>query len=216
MIDNSRLPSSLVSSRTCTRSAIRQVKTDPDRSSGGRATPNVAGHGTSPHSAGWGCHRPCTPRPPRLCPGAGYRRGSVQFGILGPLEVRSASGEVPIRRGLPRTILIALVLRRGHTVASDFLVDLLWADEPPRNPANALQIQVSYLRKTLGAAGPNGSTLLETRAGGYALLVEPEQIDAHRFEAAVKAFTPVQALTCRGGAAPGAGRGRGCAGVVAR
>ena len=90
-------------------------------------------------------------------PGAGYRRGSVQFGILGALEVRSASGEMAIRRGLPRTILIALLLRRGQTVASDFLVDLLWADEPPRNPANALQIQVSYLRKTLGAAGPSGS-----------------------------------------------------------
>ena len=39
----------------------------------------------------------------------------------------------------------------------------------PRNPANALQIQVSYLRKTLGGAEPGGSTVLETRAGGYAL-----------------------------------------------
>ena len=108
----------------------------------------------------------------------------MEFGILGPLEVRSASGVVPIRRGLPRTILIALVLRRGHTVTSDFLVDLLWGDELPRNPANALQIQVSYLRKTLGGAEPSGSRLLETRAGGYALVAQPEQIDAHRFEAA--------------------------------
>jgi DNA-binding SARP family transcriptional activator len=88
----------------------------------------------------------------------------VEFGILGPLQVRCAAGEVPIRRGLPGTLLIALVLRRGHTVTSDFLVDLLWGDEPPRNPANALQIQVSYLRKTLGGAEPSGSTLLETRA----------------------------------------------------
>ena len=118
----------------------------------------------------------------------------MQFGILGALEVRSASGEVPIRRGLPRTILIALLLRRGQPVASDFLVDLLWPDEPPRNPAHGLQTQVSYLRKTLGAAGP---TPLETRPGGYALLVEPAQIDAHRFEAAVKAFAPLDALTCR-------------------
>ena len=119
----------------------------------------------------------------------------MEFGILGPLEVRSASGEVPIRRGLPRTILIALTLRRGHTVTSDFLIDLLWADVPPRNPPNAVQIQVSYLRKTLGGAEPNGSTLLATRPGGYALVAEPEQIDALQFEAAVKAFTPISALT---------------------
>ena len=86
-----------------------------------------------------------------------------------------------------------LVLRRGHTVTSDFLVDVLWGDELPRNPANALQIQVSYLRKTLGGADPSGSAVLE-RAGGYALVVEPEQIDAHRFEVASRAFTPLKAL----------------------
>ena len=118
----------------------------------------------------------------------------MEFGILGPLEVRSASDVVPIRRGLPRAILVALVLRRGHTVTADFLVDLLWGDALPRNPANALQIQVSYLRKTLGAAQPDGSSVLETRAGGYALLVQPEQVDAHRFEMAARSFTPLYTL----------------------
>ena len=118
----------------------------------------------------------------------------MEFGILGPLEVRSASGVVPIRRGLPRTIVVALVVRRGHTVTSDFLVDLLWGDDPPRNPANALQIQVSYLRKTLGAAQPDGSSVLETRAGGYALVAEPEHVDAHRFETAARSFTPVHTM----------------------
>jgi predicted ATPase/DNA-binding SARP family transcriptional activator len=122
----------------------------------------------------------------------------VEFGILGPLEVRCGSVVVPIRRGLPRTILVALVLRRGHTVPSDFLVDVLWGDDLPRNPANALQIQVSYLRKAIGGAQPNASAALETRAGGYALVMEPEQIDAHRFDAAARGFTPVSDL--RGGA----------------
>lgn len=118
----------------------------------------------------------------------------MEFGILGPLEVTSGSTVVPIRRGLPRTILVALLLRRGHTVSSDFLVDLLWADSLPRNPANALQIQVSYLRKTLGGA-ENGKALLETRSGGYALVAEPEQIDAQRFEAAVRAFPQLNSFS---------------------
>ena len=118
----------------------------------------------------------------------------MEFGVLGPLEVRCGSDVVPIRRGLPRTILVVLVLRRGHTVTSDFLVDVLWRDELPRNPANALQIQVSYLRKALGGLDPSGSAVLETRAGGYALVVEPEQIDAHRFEVASRAFPPLKAL----------------------
>jgi predicted ATPase/DNA-binding SARP family transcriptional activator len=134
------------------------------------------------------------PHPPTGTSSGKYPRASVDFGILGPLEVRSTSGAVPIRRGLQRTLLISLVLRRGHTVTADLLVDLLWGDELPRNPANALQIQVSYLRKTLGAAQPDGSSMLETRAGGYALLAEPEQIDAHRFEVATRSFTPLKAL----------------------
>lgn len=118
----------------------------------------------------------------------------VEFGILGPLEVRTASDVVPVRRGLPRTVLVVLLLRPGQTVSSDFLIDLLWADELPRNPANALQIQVSYLRKTLGSAEPAASSLLETRAGGYALTVPPAAIDAHRFESAVRGLTSLDAL----------------------
>ena len=92
----------------------------------------------------------------------------MEFAILGPLEVRAAPGAVEIRRGLPRTLLIALLLRPGQTVSSDLLVDLLWGDDDlPRNPANALQVQVSHLRKALSSTQPDGASLLETRAGGY-------------------------------------------------
>src|SRR5262245_60488125 len=122
-------------------------------------------------------------RPARGCLGT---LGLVEFGVLGPLEVRAAAGAVPIRRGYPRTLLIALLLRPGQVVPSERLIDLLWCDELPRNPANALQIQVSYLRKCLGSAEPEGASLLATRGSGYALLVEPDRIDARRFEAAVQ------------------------------
>ena len=119
---------------------------------------------------------------------------AVEFGILGPLEVRTASDVVPVRRGLPRTLLVTLLIRPRQTVLSDFLIDLLWAGELPRNPANALQIQVSYLRKTLGSAEPAASSLLETRAGGYALGVDPAAIDANRFESAVRGLPPLDTL----------------------
>ena len=130
--------------------------------------------------------------PPTQAVAVPWRR--VEFGILGPLEVRCGSDVVPIRRGLPRTILVALMLRRRHTVSSDFLVDVLWGDEQPGNPANALQTQISYLRKMLARAHPSGSSIVETRPGGYALRVEPDQIDAHRFEVVCRAFTPLKAL----------------------
>jgi predicted ATPase/DNA-binding SARP family transcriptional activator len=119
----------------------------------------------------------------------------VEFAILGPLEVRAASGAVPLRRGLPRAALIALLLRPRQTVSSDLLVESLWgAHELPRNPANALQTQISYLRKMLASGEPDGASLLETRAGGYSLLVDGGSIDAHIFESAIERFAPLSAL----------------------
>jgi predicted ATPase/DNA-binding SARP family transcriptional activator len=119
----------------------------------------------------------------------------VEFAVLGPLEVRAAAEAVQIRRGLPRTLLIALLLRPGQTVSSDLLVELLWGgDELPRNPANALQTQISYLRKALASAEPDGASLLETRAGGYSLIVDRSRVDAHRFETTVKHLAPLEAL----------------------
>jgi predicted ATPase/DNA-binding SARP family transcriptional activator len=119
---------------------------------------------------------------------------AVEFGILGPLEVRASSEVVPIRRGIPRTLLSALLVRARQTVSSDFLVEMLWSDALPRNPANALQIQISYLRKTFSGAEVSGAALLETRVGGYALTVEPSAIDAHRFDAAARGFARLDAL----------------------
>jgi predicted ATPase/DNA-binding SARP family transcriptional activator len=112
----------------------------------------------------------------------------VEFRILGPLEVHTGQDRdtcpVEIRRGIPRTLLTALLLRPGETVSASALADVLWGDAPPRNPSNALQIQVSYLRKQLGRLAPTQPLL--TRPGGYALDVERDQIDAHRFERVVR------------------------------
>lgn len=109
----------------------------------------------------------------------------MEFGLLGPLEVRSRGGLIEIRRGLPRSILTMLLLRRSETVSSDLLAERLWGDSRPNNPANALQTQISYLRKRLALRAT--TRLIETRPGGYALDVERDAIDIFRFEDAVHA-----------------------------
>jgi len=110
----------------------------------------------------------------------------MRFGILGPLEVHVGDTSVDVRRGIPRTLLIALVLRAGETVSAGALMELLWGDDQPRNPANALQVQISYLRRALSAASPEADQPIVTRAGGYALDVAPDQVDALRFEQLVR------------------------------
>jgi predicted ATPase/DNA-binding SARP family transcriptional activator len=102
--------------------------------------------------------------------------------MLGPLEVRSGDGE-PIEVGGPRlrALLVRLALEPGRIVGADELVDGLWGGSPPAGAANALQSLVSRLRRALrpgaGGNGPVGS-----EPAGYRLEVEPDHVDAHRFE----------------------------------
>lgn len=104
----------------------------------------------------------------------------IRIAVLGPLEVRVDGAFVDIRRGIPRTVLAALTLRARESVSTGVLAEIVWADDQPRNPLNALQLQVSYLRKRLG--GGSAGQPLVTRPGGYALVVDDDDVDARRFE----------------------------------
>jgi predicted ATPase/DNA-binding SARP family transcriptional activator len=102
----------------------------------------------------------------------------VQIGILGSFEVRTDDGalaDVPGAR--LRALLIALALEPGRVVSKATLIDWIWGEQPPAGTANALQRLVSRLRKVL----PEG--LIEGQpGGGYRLTVEPDAVDAVRFE----------------------------------
>jgi predicted ATPase/DNA-binding SARP family transcriptional activator/tetratricopeptide (TPR) repeat protein len=100
----------------------------------------------------------------------------VEFRVLGTLEVLDTGGHpVELRGTKLRTLLAALILRAGQQVSADRLVDVLWGDRPPRGAANALQAQISKLRRALG------DVPIEGRDGGYVLSIDPSQIDAERF-----------------------------------
>ncbi|MEJ2853757.1 MULTISPECIES: ATP-binding protein [unclassified Saccharothrix] len=88
----------------------------------------------------------------------------MRFGILGPLEVRTDTGEVvPVGGPKPRALLTALLLDAGRVVTFD-------------GGANAVQARVSRLRRGL----PDG--LIEFTGGGYRIAVDPDDVDAHRFD----------------------------------
>lgn len=112
----------------------------------------------------------------------------VEFSVLGPLRVTEGDDEIVIRKGISRRLLLALLLQSRDVVSSSALMDLLWGEDLPQNPANALQIQISYLRRTLAAGSTGGAQPIQTRAGGYAIDVAPEQLDLHRFEQLVAAL----------------------------
>ena len=97
--------------------------------------------------------------------------------MLGPFEIRTDDGVFAAVPGARlRGLLIALALEPGHAVPKATLVDWIWGERPPSDAANALQRLVSRLRKAL----PEG--MVEGQPDGYRLRVEPDAVDAVRFE----------------------------------
>ena len=100
----------------------------------------------------------------------------LDFRILGSLEVVGEDGRIPLGGRKQRSLLGALVIRAGRVVSTDRLLDERWGAQPPKTATTSLQNMVSQLRKLLGPE------VLMTRPPGYVLQVEPDQVDAVRFE----------------------------------
>ena len=81
----------------------------------------------------------------------------MEFGLLGPLEVRREDQLVELTGTRQRALLAVLLLRAGQVVPSDRLLEDVWADEPPRAGATALRVRVSQLRRALG---PDGGSIV--------------------------------------------------------
>lgn len=98
--------------------------------------------------------------------------------VLGPLELEIEGGRLPVGGPLVRALLVRLALDAQSMVPTTVLQDALWAGDHPAGAANALQTQVSRLRRQLGEAGSR----LESTASGYRLDMEPGHVDALEFE----------------------------------
>ncbi|SEG60304.1 Predicted ATPase [Nonomuraea solani] len=106
----------------------------------------------------------------------------MRFGVLGPLAVWTDAGDTVTIPGLKvRALLANLLVHEGHPVSVDRLVDDLWSEEPPNNPAGALQVRVSQLRKAFEDAESGGKNLVVSRAPGYLLRCDDGAMDAVRF-----------------------------------
>jgi len=100
----------------------------------------------------------------------------IELGILGPLEVRRDGEHVEPKAAKERALLTLLLLRPGEVASRDRLIDDLWGDERPETADHALQVYISNLRRALGREA------IVTRAGGYALAVDADGVDAVRFQ----------------------------------
>ncbi|MDI5963348.1 AfsR/SARP family transcriptional regulator [Streptantibioticus silvisoli] len=103
----------------------------------------------------------------------------IAFRILGPLQLTGANGTVRIPPGRQEIILAALLLEVNRVVSTDYLVDLIWNDEPPDTARTQVQICVSRLRKLFSTAGVDAA--ITTRPPGYVVKADSATVDAAVF-----------------------------------
>jgi DNA-binding SARP family transcriptional activator/WD40 repeat protein len=99
----------------------------------------------------------------------------LEYRVLGPLAVTSGASRVELGGKRQQLVLAVLLSRANRVIEQDSLVDTVWAGEPPGSGARSLHTYVSNLRKILDGA-------VERDGTGYVLTIEPDRLDALRFE----------------------------------
>jgi DNA-binding SARP family transcriptional activator/tetratricopeptide (TPR) repeat protein len=101
----------------------------------------------------------------------------VELRLLGPVDLRITGR--PVEAGPPqqRCVLAALAMTPRQTTPVEVLLDRVWGEQVPRTGRQALYTYLSRLRRLL----VDGQTqVLQRRAGGYQLDLEPDRVDLHR------------------------------------
>jgi len=99
----------------------------------------------------------------------------LAVGLLGPLRVSVDGRPVELPAGRVRALLAVLAMSAGRPVSLDRLASAVWGPEPPGDAEANVRTTVRRLRRALGDGW------VGVRPGGYALEVDPGQVDALRF-----------------------------------
>lgn len=113
----------------------------------------------------------------------GSSAAHAEFQLLGPFTLTSDGQPLPLSGAAERALLALLLLSPGRMVTAAALIDRLWGEDLPADPANALQLRVSKLRRALA-----GTDAAVVRDGvGYRVDVEADAVDAEAFLGGVRA-----------------------------
>jgi eukaryotic-like serine/threonine-protein kinase len=107
----------------------------------------------------------------------------MDFRILGPLEALDEGRVVRLGGTKQRALLAVFLLHANETLSTDRLIDELWGERAPATAAKTVQVYISRLRKALAGVQDDGlEDVVATREHGYELELDPERLDAQRFE----------------------------------
>ena len=89
---------------------------------------------------------------------------------------------LPLGGPKPRMLLAALLLQPNVVVSTESLIDVLWPTKTPRSAAANIRTYVHSLRRRLAECDAELADRIQSRASGYILTSEPEELDRLAFE----------------------------------
>ena len=102
---------------------------------------------------------------------------TVEFRLLGHIEALLNGRRLDIGHARQQCVLVALLVDINHPVATDQLIDRVWADDLPHRARNALAAYVSRLRRVFDGA----DVQIVRERGSYLLKTDALSVDIHRF-----------------------------------
>jgi SARP family transcriptional regulator, regulator of embCAB operon len=106
----------------------------------------------------------------------------LDFGVLGPLQVRVNRESVALGTPKQSAVLALLLINRNRPVPRDSIINAIWDEDSPEADAiHNLHVYIANLRKVLGAAGVDPKTVLASARPGYQLNAPDAACDLGRF-----------------------------------
>jgi DNA-binding SARP family transcriptional activator len=113
----------------------------------------------------------------------------LSFLVLGSMELRTPVHTVRVRGLMQQTLLATFLAEADKLIPVDALTEELWGTTPPAKSENALQAQISRLRRSLARLEPDRKEpRVITRASGYQFSVHWSELDAWTFQHTVDAI----------------------------
>jgi DNA-binding SARP family transcriptional activator len=117
----------------------------------------------------------------------------MKFRVLGPVEAE-VEGR-PVNLGGPKTRLLLAVLLEAERklLTANHLLDRVWYEELPEESGRRDMVHscVSDLRGILKRGEPGADTWIPKRESGYKIMVDPDDVDLHRFRVLVRQIKPL-------------------------
>ncbi|TQL90434.1 DNA-binding SARP family transcriptional activator [Actinoallomurus bryophytorum] len=103
----------------------------------------------------------------------------VEFGLLGDIRARVDGRSLDLGHARQRCVLAVLLVEANRVVPVDQLVERVWGERSPQRAQETLYSYLSRIRQALSIAGDEVE--IARRSGGYALAVDKNAVDLHRF-----------------------------------